>query len=264
MHTFDVYRSRAAGGAEAGQSRRISLLDRHRHGGLRYRARTGRTIGWATTADLRPDHGLAAQHAPSTTGDHGRHGTMRPQDSRAVASASPPVEHSLGQPPLVHERLPLFFRLTGSSWLLQGVLSLGNVSPHLVHSGEKSGVFRAMNACPGSPRQGGCQAVAGVAGQRACTLPARSPSSAAWAAADSSGAGSPQEGARSGHWRLQWRPVAAPRAFPAARHRRWSPAPARSGAEAGSASMRPGTHARRTSRRCARHGWRTRQGVGAG
>ena len=63
------------------------------------------------------------------------------------------------------------------------------------------------------PRQGGCPAVAGVAGQRACTLPARSPSSAAWAAADSSGAGSAPEGARSGRWRLQWRPVAAPRAF---------------------------------------------------
>jgi hypothetical protein len=130
---------------------------------------------------------------------------MRPQDSRAVASASPPLNTASASRLLF---MSVFLpSADGSSWLLQGALSLGNVSPLSCTPGN-SGVS-CHERLP-EPRQGGCQVVAGSP----ASGPARSPSSAAWAAADSIGAGSaPEKGARSGRWRLQGGPAAAPLAF---------------------------------------------------
>ena len=67
-----------------------------------------------------------------------------------------------------------------------------------------------MNARPSRARAAARPSLGSLAST--CTLPARSPSRAAWASADGMGGGSPR-GARQGRWRLLWRPVAPPLAL---------------------------------------------------
>ena len=66
------------------------------------------------------------------------------------------------------------------------VLTLESVSPHQLHFG-KTHELRAMNARPSSARAAARPSFGSAAS--ACTLPARSPSNAAWATADSMGGG---------------------------------------------------------------------------